>query len=134
MRLKLLSSLLLMYSMNLGILIFIIPLYSKDLGADKMTVGFITSAYAIAYTVSSPLWGKASDILGRKLALSLGMLGYSVAVLLLAFVSDPGQIIIVRLLGVLLTPLFGPFRQLSSQICIHHKSEGRFSVQLEPFS
>jgi len=92
--------------MNLGILIFIIPLYSKDLGADKMTVGFITSAYAIAYTVSSPLWGKASDILGRKLALSLGMLGYSVAVLLLAFVSDPGQIIIVRLLGGLVDSSF----------------------------
>jgi len=88
-----------MYSMNLGIIFTIIPLYSEILGADKMTIGFIVSVYAVAYTVAAPLWGKASDIFGRKLALGLGMLGYSVVVLLFSFASDPGQILVIRLLG-----------------------------------
>ena len=94
MNLKLLSSALLLYSMNIGILITIIPLFSQELGADDMTVGFIVSIYAVAYTVAAPFWGKTSDILGRKLALGLGMLGYSVVVLLFAFARDPSQILV----------------------------------------
>jgi len=77
----------------------IIPLYSEILGADKMTIGFIVSVYAAAYTVAAPFWGKASDIFGRKLALGLGMLGYSIVVLLFSFASDPSQIMVIRLLG-----------------------------------
>jgi len=88
-----------MYSMNLGIIITLTPLYSESLGADKMFVGLIVSAYAIAYTVSAPVWGKTSDILGRKLALSLGMLGYSIAVFLLALAREPSQILVIRVLG-----------------------------------
>jgi len=99
MDLKLLSLLLLMYSVNLGVIITIVPLYSESLGADKMFVGLTVSAYAIAYTLSAPLWGKASDLLGRRLALSLGMLGYSISVFLFAFASDPGQILVIRLLS-----------------------------------
>ncbi len=99
MDLKLLSFLLLFYSLNLGVIITLNPLYSESLGADQMFVGLIVSAYAIAYTASAPVWGKASDILGRKLALSLGMLGYSITTFLLALASDPIQILVIRMLG-----------------------------------
>jgi len=95
---KLLLSSLLIYSVSLGIILYVIPLYSTSLGADKMFVGLITAAYAIAYTVSAPVWGKASDHLGRKLALTLGMLGYSLVTFLFAFASDPAQILVIRLL------------------------------------
>ncbi|RLI45162.1 hypothetical protein DRO69_05865 [Candidatus Bathyarchaeota archaeon] len=99
MSLKLLSSAMLMYSMNIGILVTIIPLFSQELGANKMTIGFIASTYAAAYIVGALFWGRGSDILGRKLALGLGMLGYSVAVFLLTFVNDPSQIFAIRFLG-----------------------------------
>ncbi len=99
MDLWLLSFLLFVYSTNLGVIITLTPLYSESLGADKMFVGLIVSAYAIAYTVSAPVWGKASDILGRKLALSLGMLGYSVSAFLLAFANNPIQVLAFRMLG-----------------------------------
>jgi len=96
---KILSLLLLMYSVNLGVIITLTPLYAESLGADELFVGLIVSAYAIAYVVSAPVWGKASDLLGRKLALSLGMLGYSIAVFLFAFAKDPSQILVIRMLG-----------------------------------
>ncbi len=89
----------LMYSMNIGILVTIIPLFSQELGADNMTIGFIGSVYAAAYTLGALFWGRGSDILGRKLALGLGMLGYSVVVFLFTFVNDPSQIFAVRFLG-----------------------------------
>jgi MFS family permease len=99
MDLKLLSFLLLVYSTNLGVIITLTPLYSESLGADEMFVGLIVSAYAIAYTVSAPVWGKASDILGRKLTISLGMFGYSISAFLLAFASSPIQVLVIRMLG-----------------------------------
>jgi len=99
MSLKLLSSAMLMYSINIGILVTIIPLFSQELGADNMTIGFIGSVYAAAYILGALFWGRGSDILGRKLALGLGMLGYSVAVFLFTFVNDPSQIFAVRFLG-----------------------------------
>ncbi|UCE16156.1 MAG: MFS transporter [Candidatus Bathyarchaeota archaeon] len=97
--LKFLASLLLLYSMNIGIIITVIPLYSERLGADDMTVGFTVSVYAAAYTATSLLWGKASDLFGRKLTLCIGMLCFSVTVFLFAFAHDPGQLLILRLVG-----------------------------------
>lgn len=99
MGLKLLSSAMLLYSMNIGILVTIIPLFSQELGADNMTIGFIASIYAVAYTLGALFWGRGSDILGRKLALGFGMLGYSITIFLFTFVNDPSQIFAVRFLG-----------------------------------
>lgn len=99
MGLKFLASLLLLYSMNIGIVITFVPLYSQSLGADKMTVGLTVSVYAAAYTVAAPLWGKASDHLGRKLTLGMGMLGYSIVVFLFTLARDPGQLLIFRFIG-----------------------------------
>jgi len=99
MRMKLLSLLLLIYSVNLGVIIYLTPLYSTSLGADEIFVGLTVSAYAVAYTASAPVWGKASDLLGRKLALCLGMLGYSIAVFLFSFATEPRQILVIRFLG-----------------------------------
>ncbi|UCE43459.1 MAG: MFS transporter [Candidatus Bathyarchaeota archaeon] len=96
--LRLLFSVLLLYALAVGILTVVIPLYSYNLGADRVTVGFIFSAYALAYVAASPVWGKVSDRLGRKLALSIGMLGYSVVIALFTFVSNPESLVVIALL------------------------------------
>lgn len=98
MNLKLLCLVLLIYAVSVGILGVVVPLYSYSLGADRMAVGFIISAYAIAYVAASPLWGKASDRLGRKLALGTGMLVCSIIVPLFTFVSDPELLVVIELL------------------------------------
>lgn len=97
MNLKLLYLVLAIYSLNIGIIVTIVPLYSSRLGADEVAVGFVVSAYAVAYVAASPLWGKASDFLGRKLALGLGMLGCSVSAFLFPLAGDPSQLMVIRL-------------------------------------
>ncbi len=97
MNLKLLYLVLAIYSLNIGIIVTIVPLYSSRLGADEVAVGFVVSAYAVAYVVASPLWGKASDFLGRKLALGLGMLGCSLSAFLFPLAGDPSQLMVIRL-------------------------------------
>ncbi|MGD8505582.1 MAG: MFS transporter [Candidatus Bathyarchaeota archaeon] len=97
MNLRLLYLVLVIYSVNVGILVTIIPLYSNSIGANEMVVGLIVSTYAIAYVAASPLWGKASDLLGRKLALGLGMLGCSAVIPLFSIAADPNQLVLIRL-------------------------------------
>jgi len=97
MNLKLLYSVLVIYSVNVGIIVTVIPLYSNSLGADEVAVGLVVSAYAVAYVAASPLWGKASDLLGRKLALGIGMLGCSFVVPFFSLATDPSQLMAIRL-------------------------------------
>lgn len=96
--LRLLCFVLLIYTLSLGILSVIIPLYSYGLGADRLTVGVILSANAVAHIPASLLWGKASDRIGRKSVLGIGMLLSSVTVPLFAFVNKPLLLVFIALL------------------------------------
>ncbi len=98
MNLKLLSSVLIIYGLSEGISSIVVPLYSLSLGADRLVIGLIVSAYAITFTAASPLWGKASDIFGRKLALGTGMLGCAIIYSSFTFVSDPKLFVGISLL------------------------------------
>lgn len=89
---------LIIFTMSLGILSVVVPLYSYGLGADSLAVGLIISANAIAHILASPLWGKASDRVGRKLSLGIGMLLSSVTVPLYPFVNDPGFLTVISFL------------------------------------
>lgn len=89
---------LIIFTMSLGILSVVIPLYSYGLGADSLTVGLIISAHAIAHILASPLWGKASDRVGRKRSLGIGMLLSSVTIPLYPFMNDPGFFVVVSFL------------------------------------
>ena len=89
---------LIIFTMSLGILSVVVPLYSYGLGADSLAVGLIISANAIAHILASPLWGKASDRVGRKLSLGIGMLLSSVTVPLYPFVNDLGFLAVISFL------------------------------------
>ena len=89
---------LIIFTMSLGILSVVIPLYSYGLGADSLVVGLIISAHAIAHILASPLWGKASDLVGRKRSLGIGMLLSSVTIPLYPFINDPGFLAVISFL------------------------------------
>jgi len=86
-----------LYSIAIGIVITIIPIYSIKLGANQVELGVIVACYAAAYLVASPLIGRASDRFGRKNVLVCGMLGYSMAMLLFALVNNPLELALVRI-------------------------------------
>ncbi len=119
MNFKLLYSALMINSVSIGVIITVVPLYIDSMGVDSVTLGFIVSAYAIAYVVASPIWGKASDILGRKWALVLGMSGYSFAVVFYSFVNDPLRLLPIRLLqGFTDTAYWSVPTALSADVCM----------------
>jgi MFS transporter, DHA1 family, tetracycline resistance protein len=63
------------------ILIPILPFYAEHFGASPTTVGAIYATLAVCSLVSSPLWGRLSDRIGRKgvlLAAQIaGLLGFT---------------------------------------------------------
>lgn len=58
-----------------GIVIPLLPYYAKSFGANPFLVGLLISSYAAAQFVGSPLWGRWSDTLGRRLVLLLTIIG-----------------------------------------------------------
>ena len=47
----------------------------KDRSAVGYYAGFLASSYFLAQTITSPLWGKLSDVIGRRPVALFGMLG-----------------------------------------------------------
>jgi MFS family permease len=65
-----------------------IPILAAELGASKIQVGIIGAVYGLALFGSSYLFGRASDLYGRKFFLHLG-LGVSSFTFLLQVLTDP---------------------------------------------
>ncbi|ACF46330.1 MAG: tetracycline resistance MFS efflux pump [Prosthecochloris sp.] len=49
-----------------GIVLPLLPTYAKDLGASPLMIGFIAAVYSSMQFIFSPLWGKLSDVIGRR--------------------------------------------------------------------
>ncbi|MCW4020355.1 MAG: MFS transporter [Candidatus Bathyarchaeota archaeon] len=57
----------------------LVPSYAKELGASKLEIGFLFTAYSLAFiTLQTPI-GMLSDRMGRKPVLLLGALGSAIA-------------------------------------------------------
>lgn len=57
-----------------GIVIPILPYYSKTFGASALELGWLMAAYSIAQFAFSPFWGGLSDRIGRRPVLLLTIL------------------------------------------------------------
>ncbi len=79
---------------GVGIVVPLLPVYARDLGAGGFAIGMIFGIFSIARTVFIPVFGSASDRHGRKPFIVAGMLGY--ALVSLAYVAfDSIQALIV---------------------------------------
>ncbi|TET83943.1 MAG: MFS transporter [Candidatus Nealsonbacteria bacterium] len=65
-----------------GIIVPLLPIYAKNLGATGIWLGIIFSGFALARLIFMPIIGKISDRKGRKKFIVFGLLGSSVTSLL----------------------------------------------------
>lgn len=84
------------------------PLYVQQLGVEDAGhaaawAGFVGGAAGLTMTLSAPLWGRLADRVGRKLMLLRAMLAGSVVVGLMGLVSEPWELLVLRLLQGALT-------------------------------
>jgi MFS family permease len=62
----------------------------REVGFAEVQVGLIISCSSLAFTLTSPFWGRKSDSWGRKPVLLLGMVGYTLGAALFAAVFTYG--------------------------------------------
>jgi MFS family permease len=85
----------------------ILPLYVRDLGADDQASVTLWSGIAYAATfftaaLAAPLWGHLGDRFGRKSMLIRASLGMAIAMSLIGMAQDITQLVLLRLLAGLL--------------------------------
>jgi EmrB/QacA subfamily drug resistance transporter len=74
-----------------------LPTIVGDLGGQDQ-LAWIVSATLLTTTVSTPLWGKLSDIFGRKPLLMIGVMTFVVASVIAGLSQNMGQLIAARAL------------------------------------
>lgn len=81
-----------------GIVIPLLPLYAESLGASGVGLGLIFAVFAIAYAISTPIFGRLSDRKGRKPILTIGLLLYAVISVGLAWADNVYLLVALRFL------------------------------------
>ena len=74
-----------------------LPTITSDLGGLNQ-LSWVVTAYLLASTASTPIWGKISDLYGRKLMLQLSIVVFVVASMLAGASQNMGELIATRAL------------------------------------
>lgn len=98
-----LSFVLLVVSLGYSIVLPVLPFYIEKLGAGGRELGWLMSTYALMQLICAPLWGIASDRVGRKPILAVGVLGYAVSLLIFGLATGFWTLFVARSLSGILS-------------------------------
>ena len=92
-----------------GLIIPLLPLYAHSLGANATWLGIISASFFIASVISTPLFGRLSDLKGRKTFICLGLIFYGIISLSFIWATTAYQLTLIRFLqgiaGGMIVPL-----------------------------
>lgn len=74
----------------IGVLMIVplLPFYAKAMGSGGLVVGLLVSSFSIAQLLMAPVWGRFSDIYGRRPALIVGMTASAIAYVIFAYADS----------------------------------------------
>jgi MFS family permease len=70
-----------------GIVVPMLPLYTRDFGAHGYLIGVIFAVYSAMQFIFSPIWGRFSDRIGRRPVLLMSTAGACVSYVIFGFAS-----------------------------------------------
>ena len=85
--------------LGFGIVIPLLPVYSKLFGASELELGLLFSAFSGMQFVFAPMWGRVSDRVGRRPVLLGGLLGTAVSYVLFAHANSLPLLFLSRLMA-----------------------------------
>src|SRR5438874_9052950 len=68
-----------------GIVLPLLPIYSKSLGAAGWEIGLLMASYSVMQFLFSPVWGRLSDRIGRRPVLLVSTAGAAVSYTIFAY-------------------------------------------------
>ncbi len=82
-----------------GIIIPLNPYLSKEFGATPVQLGLLMGVYSLMQFLFAPLWGQASDRIGRRPVILWSLLGASIAHSAFGFASSLTGLVVARALA-----------------------------------
>ncbi len=82
-----------------SVLIPVLPLFARRLGASPVQIGLILAIYALAQLLFLPFWGWVSDRIGRRPVLLVSLFGTAASFVLLALAEDIPTVYLARALA-----------------------------------
>jgi multidrug resistance protein len=67
--------------LGFGIIIPLMPFYATHFGASAFEVGMLATSFSLMQFLFAPLWGRWSDVIGRRPVILIGLLGSAVSYL-----------------------------------------------------
>ena len=87
---------LLVVMLGYGMVLPVMPFYIEELGAGGRELGWLMASYSLMQLIFAPIWGTLSDRIGRKPVLSLGVLGYAIALLMFGLATEYWMLFLAR--------------------------------------
>jgi len=82
-----------------GVIIPLLPFFAEHFQASPATVGMLMAIYSLTQFIAAPLWGHASDRIGRRPILLLTLGGAALAYILLGLSDSLWMLFAARALG-----------------------------------
>jgi|SRR5271157_321610 len=67
------------FTLGFGITVPVMPYFAKGMGGSVVDVGLLIAAYSAMELIFAPVWGKISDVIGRRPVIIIGLLGFTIA-------------------------------------------------------
>ena len=82
--------------LGIGIIVPVMPVFARELGAGGFALGMIIAAFSVTRGLLQPVVGNLSDKWGRKGFLMAGLLIYGMVGLLIPMAKDVNHLILIR--------------------------------------
>ncbi|MEM6702557.1 MAG: MFS transporter [Acidobacteriota bacterium] len=83
-------------TLGVFLVLALLPYYAERFGASATQIGALVSVFAVAQTLSAPLWGRLSDRVGRRPVILAGLLLSAVAYLLFSYAGSLWMLFVSR--------------------------------------
>ncbi|MCG8671989.1 MAG: MFS transporter [Pseudomonadales bacterium] len=81
-------------SMGQTVVFAILAPLGREAGLVELQIGGIITCSSITFSLFSPIWGRASDRLGRKAVMLIGLIGYTVGTVIFASTFFAGFVVL----------------------------------------
>ena len=88
-----------MIMVGFGIVMPLLPFFTRELGGSSFDMGMLVTVWALAQVITAPRWGAFSDRVGRRPTIIVGLLGTAFAFLLIGLSTSLWMLYVARTLG-----------------------------------
>jgi len=85
--------------LGFGIIIPLLPFYAQTFGASALVVGLLSTSFSLMQFLFAPVWGRLSDIFGRRPIILAGLLGSAVSYLAFGLAASLPMLFAARILA-----------------------------------